>query len=238
MAQKALISLGSIALALLMALAAAWGAAELESMGPRQKLLAWEKAGAVGSQAEWEEALARQSLALRINPLNASYALDMGRIHEWKAMSYSPWLKEARAARKSAMERYRKAASLRPSWSVAWINLAQAKAMDFTYDQETFAALENAMTLGRWDQAVALKVVDMGFAGWENLPEGQRGAFTSFLKKLITSGSGLNHALISAAESGRADVMAPLLESQSARNTLSCLTNAKEKNIDWWKCKF
>ena len=234
MAGKALIILAAAGL---LALAAAGGGADLAAAGPRHLLVKWEKNGKAGDQMEWESALAGMSLARRLSPWDAEIAMDLGRIFEWKAIGSPPWAPAAQEARKLAIEQYRQAVALRPSWSVAWINLAQAKALDFSFDQEAAAALLNAMALGRWDRAVSYKVVDLSLAAWDSFPEDQKWRFTAFVKRIVQTKAGRTRVLVAAARMGKEKILASMLENDEDRRALQCLAEARENGSGWEECK-
>jgi hypothetical protein len=99
----------------------------------------------------------------------AEAALLLGRLYQSQALALSPWLMEAAARRSQAATAYREAAVMRPSWGLAWAQLAVIKSYEPDLDREFYHALERAMIVGAWEPAVQDLVLWVGMRTWARL---------------------------------------------------------------------
>jgi hypothetical protein len=69
-----------------------------------------------------------------------------------------------------ARDRYRHVVMLRPTWELAWANLAVSKVVLGEVDREFFAAMELALRHGPWNQDVQMNIIRTGLSVWPLLP--------------------------------------------------------------------
>jgi hypothetical protein len=150
--------------------AAAWGYASLQARAADEAMARWESSHAVGSEAELDWVERRLRRATRIDPFDADFAAALGRAYDWQASTQPPYTRDARRNRGKAIDWYRKAVTLRPSWGFAWIHLAQAKVADQEFDAEAIAALDNAMRFGPWEAGTQRRALRLGVLLWDRLP--------------------------------------------------------------------
>lgn len=142
--------------------------ADIQAIPARNAIIKWEKALNIDDN-EWQMVSVRLHAAFELNSLSADYAMDLGRLYEWQALQKRRWTKHAHHHRELAIQYFRTATQLRPSWGFAWAHLAQSKIINQELDKETIAALEKAMVLAPWEIGVQKKVISVGFVIWNNL---------------------------------------------------------------------
>jgi hypothetical protein len=134
-------------------------------------------------QDRWNAILAALQAAQHLDPWNPQILADLGRATEESAARFRPWEEAAGRKRRRALEYYRRAAVLRPTWPYTWVNIAQAKLSLAEIDQEFREALGRAADLGPWEPEVQLTVGELGLATWHLLPPETRRIITVSLKK-------------------------------------------------------
>jgi len=131
----------------------------------------WESLGKIKSEPEYREVINQLKLAQRLNPINAVTIYNIARAYEWKALQYPLWTEQARRFRYKAMEQYHRVLSLRPTWSLAWVMLAQNKFLTQKIDEELWHALEMAIKYGAFEYEVQRKLIWLGIATYGLQPE-------------------------------------------------------------------
>lgn len=169
---KATIAAGAAALVGVWAIT--WSYADLAVYFAGDTRRAWESESGVAAVAEQDAARVRLERAYRLNPMDADYALALGRIHEAKALRYPVGDDIAQSERARAAEYYRQALALRPGWGFAWASLARAKMHDPDLDDEFYTALDRATIFGPWEPRVQDTVAWIGMTVWRKLEESQR----------------------------------------------------------------
>ena len=218
MKKKVFIVGANITLACLIILAAAWGWANIVSMKPRHLMSVWEITGEVEEEKEWERALEKLQTARALNSFDTDYVFDIGRLYEWKALGHPTWSDEAKANRVKAIEQYRLAASMRPSWGVPWVQLAQNKAMKQEMGESAFNALQKAMILEPWEPYTLRKTIWIGLATWDQMQVSQKEGFLKHIQH--ASRWQLRFVLHAAIQFGWESNLRPLLENDPARERL------------------
>lgn len=146
------------------------GFADLAGDGARVWMREWEERGGVRDGRQWEDAVARLSLARRLSPLDAGVSADLGRLMEWRAWQQSPGTGAFEASRAIAGEYYREAIARRPSWGYVWAHYAENLLLQGHAGDEFQTALRKAIALAPWEPGVQRKVAWMGMAAWDSLP--------------------------------------------------------------------
>lgn len=160
------------ALALGAAIAGSWMIGEIRLVDLRRTLDTWAREGEVSSLAEWESAQGELTFAMKLlSDSSEQYGLA-GMLHEWRFfVADSPIDTEADIIRirQNAIDSYRRAAELRPAWPLGWAELARQKAMLGQDDAEFSLALQRALTLGPYEESVAVLVADIATFAWPSI---------------------------------------------------------------------
>lgn len=185
--------------------------AELATVSARGWMLQWEERRQVGDSGDWNTAYERLSLAHRVNPLNADYSADLGRLMEWRAWRRVLNGEESGPDREEAGRFYRQALGKRPSWGFAWAHLAENRLLAGYRDSVFLEALDNAMRLGAWEPLVQRKVAWMGMATWGDLPPELRRPVEESVRRAVDMESGLEDIVRLAVQYGWTDRLIPMM---------------------------
>lgn len=187
------------------------GVANLYAEKSRGHISAWEKDGIVSSESSWKEANGKMKVATSLAPFDADYSFDMGRLYEWDALRHEIWEKKAKDSRSVAIEWYKRAITGRPSFGLAWANLAQSKVLNQEIDDETIGALELAMIYGPWEPVLQQKVIWVGMAIWFQLPEPLKSKLTVSISRALRNDRQGKFVIEAAIKLGRTAILRPLL---------------------------
>ena len=166
-------ALASLALTLSL-WSATWGWSEIAVSAARADLKGWSNGARHFDFAVWrrvEQALLR---ACRLHPRDTGCHADLGRLYEWRAWQHTDQRKRAEAYRRRALEHYRAALVLRPSWALGWADRAGALGLTEGVSAAMLESFDAALTLGRHEAVVQRRLVWPGVAFWEQLPEVSR----------------------------------------------------------------
>jgi hypothetical protein len=180
-------ALASLCLSLL-ALALSLCVANLADVSTHAWMREWEEQMLVGEPGDWHSAYERLKLARRLNPLNADYSADLGRLMEWQAWRYLPESAEGMNYRARADFFYREAIGKRPIWGFAWAHFAENRLLSGNRDGEFMMALEKAIRLAPWEPGVQRKVAWMGMATWAEQPPLMRRLVEESVARTVTGG--------------------------------------------------
>jgi len=169
----------------LAAMALVSGIGGLAGDNARAWMKIWEGQGNVRDVRQWDRAYSRLLLARRLNPLNADYSADLGRLMEWRAWSQSPVSPEYVSARTDAEFFYTEAIRARPGWGYAWANFAQNRLLRGQTDEDFFRALEMAVVRAPWEPRVLQQVAWMGMATWDELPIRMRPIVSEGIRRAV-----------------------------------------------------
>jgi len=181
---RALLLVAMLFLLLATVLATSWGIAEVMVSQPRYLMQQWEQGKPLTTE-DWQAAIDDMDLAMSLNNNNPEYSLDLARLYEWHALQQPLWTDHARTYRTHSIEHYRAATQLRPVWALAWINLAMTKTLNQQFDDEVAMAIEQAMIYGQWEHGVHKKIIWLGLATWNYLPESTQAKLLSFITKSL-----------------------------------------------------
>jgi len=130
----------------------------------------WECRGTVSDDGEWQTQAENLNQAKKIEQFDANVSLDLGRLHEFRALSKPIWSDDAKISRKQSLDYYQEATTQRPTWALAWVNVAQARLLNQQIDKETFDAMRKAFQYGRWQEKVQQRLIWLGVGMWSVLP--------------------------------------------------------------------
>lgn len=161
------------------------GFADLAAGSVRVWMREWQQHRQVSSAEQWTDAFERLSLARRLNPLNADYSADLGRLTEWRY-----WLQTARDERSGtpralAGEFYRESLGKRPSWGFAWAHYAENQILSGQPGPDLEKSLRKSIELAPWEPGVQLKVAFVGMAAWDSLSPELRGEIRDSIERAV-----------------------------------------------------
>ncbi len=159
--------------------------AHLASVSVHGWMREWEDRRHVSDAKLWDTANLRLTLARRLNPLNADYSADLGRLMEWQSWRFSPQSADSLKYRALADRYYQETIEKRPSWGFAWAHYAENRLLSGKRDSEFLEALKKAMLLAPWEPGVQRKVAWMGMVTWDELPVGMRGMVEESMRRTV-----------------------------------------------------
>lgn len=142
---------------------------DLYSSQTRSYLDKWIEQDEPSSNSEMEEAMDAINIALRIYSGNPEYFRLKALVLEHSAKGKPVWNPETRSQLQQALQLYKQAIALRPSWPYSWSGMARMKLKMLEIDAEFESALTNMMRLGPWESKINLTVVELGFITWTQL---------------------------------------------------------------------
>ncbi len=169
----------------LASLAARWGWAEVLVAEPRNVMDHWKTGQAMPSDEELKRLGNLLKRAQSLNSQNADIAFDQGRFAEWRAQQHPLWSKEAQSRRKIAIEYFREAISLRPSWGLAWVNLANSLVLNQQLYSGGIEALEKAAVLAPLEGNVQQRAVWLGLSQWRHVDDDLRMRLRGILERAL-----------------------------------------------------
>ena len=213
----------------LAAVALGFGIAGLAGDTVRVWMKGWERQGYVNDIQQWDEAYSRLLLARRLNPLNADYSADLGRLMEWKAWHQLPDSSENGRVRASAEFFYLEAIGSRPGWGYAWANFAENRLLEGKLDMEFLRALEMATIYAPWEPWVLQKVAWMGMATWEQLPDRMRPIVKESIRRIVVLETFPNDIVRLAVQYNWLDQLTPMLHTKSQLDALDFVLKQLER---------
>ncbi|MCF6354843.1 MAG: hypothetical protein L3J26_07030 [Candidatus Polarisedimenticolaceae bacterium] len=175
-----------LALMLMLAVwAARWGWAEVLVAEPRNVMDRWKTGQVMPADEELDRLGKLLERAQSLNSKNADIAFDQGRFAEWLASQHPLWSKEAQSRREVAIGYFREAISLRPSWGLAWINLANSLVLNQQLYSGGMDALEKAAVLAPLESDVQQRVVWLGLSQWKHADDDLRVRLKNILESIL-----------------------------------------------------
>ena len=136
--------------------------------------------GAVFTPILWEQTRDELLAALQTAPGNAQLLDDLGFLYAARGQSLgapavgSEELVLQQNLLTSAIDSYRQAADLRPTFPYSWAYLALAKHLRHQYDAEFWASFDKALHYGRNEAGVQPALAQVAFAQWSRLGSGRQ----------------------------------------------------------------
>lgn len=167
-------------LVLVLGLSSAWLGARLLLANMHQYrassfLSDWEQKRQVPSDKAWQVAEDAMTQAIAWYPsANAAYAEQLGYMWQWRGYSANTAPAEKQSSQQNALQAFRQATSVRPSWPYAWSGLAYAKMIAGEYDQEFQQALQQAVHYGPTRIGINRRIAEIGLISWPQLDAEQR----------------------------------------------------------------
>ncbi len=130
----------------------------------------WQKSGKIPDVRTWKWVHEAMYWSLKLDPNNAEYSNDMGRLYAFTAENMTEHESQKEPLLEISLSFFRDAVRLRPSWDRAWANLALIQYRRGIFNAELVFFLNRAMTLGGGVPAVQQIVAEVGVANWRKLP--------------------------------------------------------------------
>ena len=154
---------------------------------PKNAIEHWSCLGRVSDNDLWAEQKKLLQISIDLSRLDSGLLVDMGRMHDLKAMSFPVWKKEAKQNRSLAIEYYRQAIEKKSTWALPWINLAQSKILKSEIDEEAFMAIRRTLVFGKWQSEVQQKLIWLTVGIWGSVPQDIKQYIRSLVKKNLTN---------------------------------------------------
>ena len=130
----------------------------------------WLKTGQRPSLKDWQFNKKLAENALSLTPNNSDLLLAAGKLYE-----FSPSDSLNKEHLKIAVEYYRRAVDLTPSWPYGWKLLAYGKYSLKETDKEFQLAFQKAIETGPWETESMERLSNLSFRAWNNLtPENKK----------------------------------------------------------------
>lgn len=130
----------------------------------------WEDKRQAPSDLAWQVAEQAMHNASSWYPAkHGAYAEQLGYMWQWRAYGVDPKLAETKNSQQQAIEAFRQATVLRPSWPYAWSGLAYAKLVAEEYDDEFSQAMQQAAHYGPSRIGINRRLAEIGLISWIEL---------------------------------------------------------------------
>ena len=130
----------------------------------------WERKRQGPQDAAWQTAEQAMHQAQKWYPAeHGAYAEQLGYMWQWRAYGASPGLASTELYQQQAIQAFRQASQLRPSWPYAWSGLAYAKLVAGEYDQEFRQAIQQAAHYGPSRIGINRRLAEIGLISWPEL---------------------------------------------------------------------
>lgn len=187
----------------------------------------WENQHRLPNHDRWQDAVRRVWRAHAVNPLNADYRAELALLYSWEALR--PQWSQARRDlfRDRAAGFYREAIARRPTWALAWVNLAENQLLTRGLDDRALFAMDKAIELGPWDPVVQQKTIWMGAALWDALTPAWRQRILGTAERALSANNDVDQIVRVAAQYGWEDHLRPLLKQERHIRLYSRLLDPK-----------
>ena len=151
-----------------------WGVASVGHSFAMWHIDDWWKSGDVPDVRTWKWVHESMRWSLKLDPGNAEYNNDMGRLYEYTAIRMVEHDSQIQPLLEISLSFFQQATRLRPAWATAWANLALLKHRVGSIDVEFERALGRAIQLGGALPSVQRIVAEAGVAHWRYLSVAMR----------------------------------------------------------------
>ena len=198
-----------------------WGWAALAVNAPRLAMSTWEQGFARVDPKKWRAAYARLQRVRRVMPLNADLSAELGRMHMWQALAFSPSSPASKSHRAFAIAYYREAMHNRPTWALGWTNLAENSILLNGLDSRSEHALRLAAALVPWEPGVQQQVIWLGLSLWDLLSPEVRDTVRDLVGRSVAIDNDIPRTVRLAHQFGWASYLRPMLENPKHRKALA-----------------
>jgi len=157
-------------------LAGKWGVASAGHSFAMWHFDGWQQPDDTPNVRIWKWVHEAMRWSLKLDPDNAEYSNDMGRLYEYTAVRMVEHDSQIQPLLAISLSFFQQATRLRPAWAIAWANLALLKHRMGSIDPEFEHALGSAIQLGGALPSVQRIVAEVGVAHWRYLSVAMRRA--------------------------------------------------------------
>ncbi|MDH5190828.1 MAG: hypothetical protein OEW89_06230 [Gammaproteobacteria bacterium] len=161
--------LASLILLVLLAWVFLLGISTFYSYKTKSYINKWIDQDASPLSSEIEEALGTINTAISIYNKNPEYFRLKALVIEQDTKGKAVWDSGTKSQLQQALQLYKKAIALRPSWPYSWAGMARMKLKMLEIDNEFESALINMAKLGPWESRINLTIIELGFITWGQL---------------------------------------------------------------------
>ena len=150
-------------------IASSWTLSDMYSRPTINALRDWKEGQFEPSQDDWLSYQSNLEQALSFNSTNAEIYRHLGLVIQAPYTSFQLGHKDAMEARKKALDYYRQAINLRPTWPYHYSDLALVKFRLLEIDEEFYDAMYASMEFGPWEPDVQRVIAEIGMVLWNIL---------------------------------------------------------------------
>lgn len=149
----------------------------------------WARKGEEPSPRAWQIAHDAAQRAVDLYPGSNGESLErLGRVLQWQQFRQPFGAPQAAATRRAALDAFRAASEVRPTWPNNWAALAYAKLYLLEFDAEFAHALQQAQVLGPSRIEINRTLAEIGFIAWPQLNDEQRNATLESARRTVQHG--------------------------------------------------
>ncbi|OIO72649.1 MAG: hypothetical protein CO186_05550 [Zetaproteobacteria bacterium CG_4_9_14_3_um_filter_49_83] len=165
--------LGIIALIALMIFAVfyagTWGVASVGHAFTMWHFESWLKSTNTPEVRTWKLAHEALRWSIKLDENNADYRNDMGRFYEYTAIHMIEHESQEKPLLEISRSYFHDAVRLRPSWGLAWANLALIEHRMGIHDESFYQSMLRAIEFGASVPAVQLTITELAVANWRQM---------------------------------------------------------------------
>ena len=126
------------------------------------------------SQEQWDRGWTWLGIARELNPLKAEFPFYQGYFSHNRARGTAELSGELLDYHHQSFDYFNQALRLRPHWGYVWAQLAEARLENRDGSEETFIAIDKALTFAPHEPFVLHIALRVGFTFWHRLDDGLR----------------------------------------------------------------
>ena len=143
--------------------------ADMYAMSPRHTLASVQDSTYQYREINWDETRRQIQLALTHDRDNPELLHLLGRAYDWQFVSVVYPDANVNAAREKALDMYRKASAIRPSWPHDRMDMLLVDYLLHGYSPGIYEQMLTVIELGPWEPWVNQVVTEIGLQQWDNL---------------------------------------------------------------------
>ena len=130
----------------------------------------WEDKRQVPTELAWQVAEQAMLNASNWYPAkHGAYAEQLGYMLQWRVYGANPEQADSKDYQQQAIQEFRSASELRPTWPYVWSGLAYAKLVANELDQEFIHAMQQAVYYGPNRIGINRRIAEIGLISWDKL---------------------------------------------------------------------
>ena len=189
-----------------------------------ERLAHWAAVGYPPDERELQSLLDANQRSLSMFSMNPRHAGNRASLLEWKSYLQRLYPEHARKSSREALGLYKSLVELAPSLGYAWAGIAELRAGEGAFDDETTTALERAVKLNPVEDLTQRRIIRMGIKYWNHWPNDSRRLVKSTIERALNTDVTLQPYPISdlvfdtAADYHWEENLGPLLSDQRIKN--------------------